>query len=316
MVGDSNAHLAERTRAAFDQERDSDDAAQQVSVRQLRVGGKTTGAMGFEGLEEPELTAGPLVTLAAASQERARAFRRASEAAAAAQTEVYRSAILDALAHEFKTPLATILAAAGGIRETGSLRAEQLEMAETVESEAARLASLTSRLLQVARLDREEVKPALEITDMAALAGDLVEQFKRLPLDRQISFVRRGGPAEAWADPELLRLALNQLLDNALKYSLPDSAIKVELEPQGDMVYIRVSNSGSSIPAAEQTRIFERLYRGAEARRFTTGSGLGLYVARKIALAHGGMLDLDIQRLNEGVTFYLAIPRVKGETEL
>jgi two-component system, OmpR family, sensor histidine kinase KdpD len=315
MLGKSRAHLPERTRAAFVQEKDADDPVNHVSVRRLRVGGKTTGAMGFEGLEEPALTAGPLISLAAASQERTRAFQRASEAAAATQTEVYRSAILDALAHEFKTPLATILAAAGGIRETGSLRAEQMEMAETVESEAARLGSLTSRLLRVARLDREDVRPQMEITDIGALASDIVDQYNRLPSDREISFARHGDAIETLADAELLRLALNQLLDNACKYSVPDSQIKIEMEAQGDMVYIRVSNSGSSIATAEQNRIFERFYRGAEARRFTTGSGLGLYVARKIALAHGGMLDLDIERLNEGVTFYLAIPRTKGESE-
>jgi two-component system sensor histidine kinase KdpD len=315
MLGKSRAHLPERTRAAFVQEQDADDPVSHVSVRRLRVGGKTTGAMGFEGLEEPQLTAGPLISLAAASQERTRAFQRASEAAAATQTEVYRSAILDALAHEFKTPLATILAAAGGIRETGSLRAEQMEMAETVESEAARLGSLTSRLLKVARLDREDVKPQLEMTDIGAVASDIVDQYNRLPSDRQISFVRHGDFIETLADAELLRLALNQLLDNACKYSVPDSEIKIEMEAQGEMVYIRVSNSGSSIATAEQNRIFERFYRGAEARRFTTGSGLGLYVARKIALAHGGMLDLDIERLSEGVTFYLAIPRTKGESE-
>jgi signal transduction histidine kinase len=74
-----------------------------------------------------------------------------------------------------------------------------------------------------------------------------------------------------------------------------------------------VANSGSSIPASEQQRIFERFYRGEEARRFTSGSGLGLYVARKIALAHGGQLELDIESLNEGVTFYLALPRAKSE---
>jgi len=313
MVGKSLSQLPERTRSAFVQDRDVDDAVNQVCVRCLRVGEKTTGAMGFEGLEDPELTAGPLISLAAASQERTRAFRKASEAAAATQTEVYRSAILDALAHEFKTPLATILAAAGGIRETGSLRAEQLEMAETVESEAARLGNLTSRLLRVARLDHEEVKPLLDITDGTELVSDMVEQYKRMPLDRKISFTRMGGAAEISADAELLRLALSQLLDNACKYSLPDAEIKVELEAQADFVFVRVSNSGSSIPEAEQSRIFERFYRGAEARRFTSGSGLGLYVARKIALAHGGMLDLDIGRLREGVTFYLAIPRVKGD---
>ncbi len=315
MLGRSRAHLPERTRSAFIQQQDGDDPANHVTVRCLRVGGKTTGAMGFEGLEDPQLTAGPLISLAAASQERTRAFQKASEAAAAIQTEAYRSAILDALAHEFKTPLATILAAAGGIRETGALGAEQMEMAETVEAEAARLGSLTSRLLKVARLDREDVHPQRESTDVAAVVSDIVEQYKRLPSDRQISFVLRGERVETLADAELLRLALSQLLDNACKYSVPDSEIKIEMESQPDMVYIRVSNNGSSIAPAEQNRIFERFYRGAEARRFTTGSGLGLHVARKIALAHGGMLDLDIERLNEGVTFYLALPRTKGEPE-
>jgi len=313
-LGRSRSHLPERTRAAYFQEQDSDDPASQVSVRCLRVGGKTTGAMGFEGLEDPELTAGPLISLATASQERTRAFQKASESAAAAQTEVYRSAILDALAHEFKTPLATILAAAGGIRETGSLRAEQLEMTETVESEALRLGSLTSRLLRVARLDREDVRPQMEFTDLAGLVADVVDQFKRLPSDRRVTATRQGESIEALADPELLRLALNQLLDNACKYSLPGSEITVAMESQGDMVFIRVANNGSSIPASEQHRIFERFYRGEEARRFTSGSGLGLYVARKIALAHGGQLDLDIERLNEGVTFYLALPKARSES--
>jgi two-component system, OmpR family, sensor histidine kinase KdpD len=314
-LGRSRSHLPERTRAAFLQEKDSDDPVNQVSVRVLRVGGKTTGAMGFEGLEEPELTAGPLISLAAASQERTRAFQRASESAAAAQTEVYRSAILDALAHEFKTPLATILAAAGGIRETGSLRAEQLEMTETVESEATRLGNLTSRLLRVARLDREDVRPQMEVTNLAGVVADIVDQYKRLPSDRRIAFTRQEESIEALADTELLRLALSQLLDNACKYSVPGSEITVAMESQGDMIFVRVANNGSSIPAGEQNRIFDRFYRGEDSRRFTTGSGLGLYVARKIALAHGGQLDLDIDGLSDGVTFYLAIPKARSESE-
>jgi two-component system, OmpR family, sensor histidine kinase KdpD len=320
MLGWSRANLPERTRNAFLQERDVDDPVSHVSLRLLRASGKTTGAMGFEGLEEPVLTAGPLISLAAAAQERTRAFQKASEAAAAAQTEVYRSAILDALAYEFKTPLATILAAAGGIRETGYLRAEQLEMAETVESEAARLATLTSRLLRVARLDREDVRPQMEITDIGVLAAGIVDQYKRLPSDRKISLIprgdtQRGEPLEAWADAELLRLALSQLLDNACKYSVPGSAIEVDIKSRGISVCLRVSNSGSSIPETEQQRVFDRFYRGTDARRFTTGSGLGLYVARKIALAHGGTLDLEIEPPGDRVTFCLAIPRANGDAE-
>jgi two-component system sensor histidine kinase KdpD len=315
MLGSSAANLPERTRNAFIQQMDADDPVSQVSLRLLRAAGKTLGAMGFEGLEDPPLTAGPLISLAVASQERNRAFQKASEAAAAAQIEVYRSAILDALAYEFKTPLATILAAAGGIRETGFLRAEQLEMTETVESEATRLGTLTSRLLRVARLDREEVRPQMEVTDMGAVVGGVVEQYKRLPTDRQISLIQKGGPAAAWADAELLRLALSQLLDNACKYSIPGSAIKIELESHGNRVFVRVTNSGSYVPDGEQQRIFDRFFRGADARRFTSGSGLGLYVARKIALAHGGTLDLDVERLGEGVTFYLALPMASADPD-
>jgi two-component system sensor histidine kinase KdpD len=314
-LGTSLNHLHERTQAAFLHEQDSDDPANRISVRCLRIGGRTTGAMGFDGLEDPDLTAGPLISLAAASQERTRAFQKASELSAAAQSEVYRSAILDALAHEFKTPLATILAAAGGIRETGYLLPAQLEMTDTVESEAARLGNLTSRLLHVARLDREDVRPQMEVTDIAVVVADIVEQYRRQPTDRRFTSSQKEGSVEAMADPELLRLALNQLLDNACKYSLPGSEISVAMESQGDMVYIRVANSGSSIPNSEQHRIFERFYRGVDARRFSSGSGLGLYVARKIALAHGGQLDLDIERLNDGVTFYLALPKAKSEAE-
>jgi len=314
-LGRSRSHLPEVTLAAFVQEQDSDSPVSQVSVRLLRANGKITGAMGFEGLEDAQLTAGPLASLAAMAQERTRAFQRASESAAAAQADVYRLAILDTLSHEIKDPLAIILAAAGGIRETGSLRAEQLEMTVALESEATRLGSLTTRLLRVARLEREEVRPQMEVLDVAAVVSEVADQYQRLPTDRCIAFAYAGESLEALADPELVRLALSQLLHNACKYSLPGSQITVAIESQGDTVFIRVTNSGSSIPESEQQRIFERFYRGEQARRFSAGSGLGLYVARKIALAHGGQLDLDVERPTDGVTFYLALPKARNQPE-
>jgi signal transduction histidine kinase len=78
-----------------------------------------------------------------------------------------------------------------------------------------------------------------------------------------------------------------------------------------DAVLILVTNDGSSIPASEQNRIFERFYRGVDARRFTFGTGLGLYVSRKIALAHGGRLDLESNFPANGVTFCLGPPGSK-----
>jgi two-component system, OmpR family, sensor histidine kinase KdpD len=309
--GESRNGLAERTRAAYISRQDGDDNVSGVSVRCLRAAGNTIGAIGFDSLRDAELTAGPLAALAAAMLERARVFREASHAAAAAQAEVVRGAILDALAHEFKTPLAAIVTAAGGLRATGGLRPEQLELAEMAETEASQLGLLTSRLLRIARLDQEEVRPQLELTDVADLVGQLADQYSQRS-DRKLSLVKDVASVEVLADVELLRLALRQLLDNACKYSPAGSAIRIAIEKQPQSVAVRVWNSGSLVPASERARIFERFYRGSEARHRAPGSGLGLYVARKIAQAHGGGLDLETD-VSEGTSFCLTLPIAQGD---
>jgi two-component system sensor histidine kinase KdpD len=316
MVGSSDTGLPDRTRDAYLTGRDTDDPQAGISVRRLQVAGSVVGAIGFENLEDPKLTSSHLAMLTAALLERTRALREASEAAAAAQTEVYRSAILDALAHEFKTPLATILAAAGGLSEAGHLNAAQFEMADMVETEASRLGSLTSRLLRMARLDREEVKPRMETIDITAVLSQLVDQQTRRSPDRQLCFSPQRSGLEVQADPELLRLGISQLLENACKYSEPGSTVRIQVEQQTEYTTIRVSNSGSFISARDQGRIFERFYRGADASHLAPGSGLGLYVARKIAAAHGGGLDLEDQPQPHGdITFRFTIPNAKGKTD-
>jgi len=315
--GDSQTGLADRTRATYISWQDSDDDVSAVFTRALRAAGNTMGAIGFEGLEDAELTAGPLTELAAAILERARVFRDASHADAAAQAEVFRGAILDALAHEFKTPLATIVTAAGGLRETGGLRPEQLELAEMAETEASRLGLLTSRLLRIARLDREEVKPQLELTDLAELITHLADQYQERWTDRKLSLSKDVPTAEVLADAELLRLAVRQLLDNACKYSHSGAAIKVGIELQNEFVTVLVWNSGNPLPSNERTRIFERFYRGTDARQAAPGSGLGLYVARKIVQAHGGSLDLESDGTpdSQGVSFRLTLPIAKNDSD-
>jgi len=312
LTGESLAHLAEKTRAAYIGGRDFQDHGSGVAVRLLQARGHTTGAIGFEGLRNLEL-AGPLTALATIMMERLRAFQQASHAAATTEAEVFRGAVLDALAHEFKTPLATILTAAGGLRETGPLRTEQLALAEAVESEASRLEQLTTRLLRLARLDREEVKPQMELIDLGEVARSVIEQYSRRWPDRHL--VLKGAKAHVLGDRELLWLGLAQLLDNGCKYSRPGSEIAVSVEPADETATVRVWNSGSSIPPGEQAKIFERFYRGVEARELTAGSGLGLYVARKIAVAHGGTITLDRMGSEEGTAFRFSIANVEGELD-
>ena len=311
IVGASQHDLAQKTREAYIGGHDLNNTDSRLSVRCVRFSSsrRMTGAIGFEGLQEPEETTGSLVALTAALVERTKAFHKATVAAAATQAEEYRSAVLDALAHEFKTPLATILAAAGGIREAGPLGPEQQDMAETIESESVRLSSLTSRLLRTVRLDREEIKPRMEVIDLEYLAAQLASQYLERSPDRRILLQNPYDRVEVLADPQLLRIALSQLVENACKYSAPGSDVTIAIDRQGDSVAVKVSNTGSSIPYNERTRIFERFYRGADTSRTTSGSGLGLYVARKIAIAHGGALELEVEdRASNKVTFSLRIP--------
>jgi two-component system sensor histidine kinase KdpD len=310
-AGISKAGLDNRTRDAFIAGQDRDDAARLLAVRCLRAGGKLQGAIGLEGLDDAAM-AGPASAMIAATLLRHEAARNAADAEAAARTETLRSAILDALAHEFKTPLATILTAAGGMRATAPLAPDQDDLAEIVETETERLSELTSRLLRLARLDQEEVKPQREPIDIAAAVAEAVDRQLRQTPERRVSITAAPGLEEIPADAGLLQLALAQLLDNACRYSPPGSPVEVRIEPAGGRVNVVVWNSGEPIEAGERERIFERLYRGRSGRRASAGTGLGLYVARKIALAHGGSLDLTAGPGDDGVSFRLSLPGRKG----
>jgi two-component system sensor histidine kinase KdpD len=293
LIGHSVNGLSEKTRAAFAEGKNVDDSARSVFVRPFQVSGKVSGAIGFEGPSLSPSVVGSLSVLAAMIVERARSFQAAAETAAAAETETLRSAILDALAHEFKTPLAVTLTAASGLSEAGPLSPSQLEMAELIETQISRLNRLTTRLLRTAHLDKNEVRPRLVVTDLSALLTELIGQYSQDSIHIAPSVDLGTGPFEVLADPELLSLALIQLLDNAFKYSRPGSPIAVELSLDNGLAALRIRNQGSSIRPEERERIFERFYRGHTSARAVAGTGLGLYVSRKIIVAHGGTLALE-----------------------
>jgi two-component system sensor histidine kinase KdpD len=314
--------LSVRTRDACISGVDSDDPISGISVRCIRARGKVTAAIGFEPLWDAELTAGSLATMMAATLERARAFTSASVAVAETKTEVFRTAVLDALAHEFKTPLAVIMMAAGSLRETAT-RDEDRQLAEEIESEATRLSELTSRLLRKAELEGEQVQARMERMDLLPFVSSLVDRYAHRNVDRNFSFEQNcPGHVYVAADEELLPLALGQLLDNAVKYSSPHADILVSLTVEPYSVAVRVWNSGSSVPPGEREHIFKRFHRGTNVQHMAPGSGLGLYIARKIVRAHRGTLAIDEDDVSAltnsshaGVALRLTLPLLKSESE-
>jgi len=106
-----------------------------------------------------------------------------------------------------------------------------------------------------------------------------------------------------------------KIFDRYLKYSQLESEIAFSLETTDDNIRIRVWNSKTSIPSVERAHLFERFYRGVEARKWAPGSGLGLYVARKIAAAHRGDVALEESTNTGGTSFRFTIPISIGEPE-
>ncbi len=308
--GEPSAALESATRSAA-AGLTSGVAADGIAVEIFDGAAGWSGAIGFEGLQNPEFTARPLAALAKLMLDRIQAHRAAKTASEAAESEVFRTAVLDALAHEFKTPLSTILAALGGIQETGPLASKQAELARVIESEAARLGSLTTRLVRTARLDRGQVKARRTEVDLEQLVLSVTRRYSRAWPNRRYAVTTAGGQS-IQADPDLMRLAISQLLDNASKYSPPQSPIEIELEFRGSQATVGIWNAGARLEAPELQRIFERYYRGANSQS-VPGTGLGLYVARKIAIAHGG--DVEVQAATgarSAIMFRLCLPFVSN----
>jgi signal transduction histidine kinase len=112
-------------------------------------------------------------------------------------------------------------------------------------------------------------------------------------------------------DRRLIKLALKQIVDNALKYSPPESPVQIRIARAGGALELDVTNRGEGIPPQEQNRIFDRFYRGPATKQQIPGSGLGLSIAHRIAEAHKG--DLTVESRPGETTFRLTLPVINEE---
>jgi two-component system sensor histidine kinase KdpD len=250
----------------------------------------------------------PVASLAAIALERARSFEKESQADAARQTEQLRTAVLDALAHAFKTPLTAIRTASSGLLEAARLSTDDAELAALIDGQAEHLNRLTSELLQMARIDAREVRLRRERVSVLTLVEDALERYREPLRGRRVDVADSVADLEVYGDREILSTALEQFIDNASKYSTPGSTISVTAEENLGEIVIAVHNEGPPIRPADRERIFERFYRAEESRHRAPGTGLGLSIAKKAAEAHDGRTWV-VSEERAGTTFFLALPR-------
>jgi two-component system, OmpR family, sensor histidine kinase KdpD len=291
-----------------------DDCLQGNYIRPPSHGPRKLGALGLAGgtgLIDGR-AADAIASLTVIALERERAFFAESTAEASRQSEKLRSAVLDGLAHAYKTPLAIIQTASSGLLEINRLDDVEKELANTIQIEVQYLADLTSQSLRTARLETELLKLQPErILLRSFLQTDwspFVQGLERHSLE--VDTPEAGGTV--WADPKLLKMALAQLLDNASRYSEPGTPIRLGASVTTVEMLLSIHNYGSYIPPGERDRIFKRFYRSPNSSTRTSGTGIGLTVSRQIAEAHGGRIWIESDPLI-GTTFYLALPHQMQE---
>lgn len=215
------------------------------------------------------------------------------------------------VSHELRTPMSSIRGLAE-ILQAGKIKnkAKQRELISLVASESSRLSRFLHNILDFPRIEQNVKTYHFQKLVAQSLIQETVMFFQpRLDSERFVIETRLPEkPIFLEIDPDAVRQALTNLIDNAMKYSSGKKEIKVELTQKGKQVEIRVRDRGIGIPQEEQKRIFEGFYRHAEAIRHSPkGIGLGLKVIKHIMHAHRGGIKLESQP-GEGSTFSLVFP--------
>jgi two-component system, OmpR family, sensor histidine kinase KdpD len=285
------------------------DGARRRIIVSVRLGADPIASLAVQGLAMPDSVLQGIANLIAIGLERARAQELASLAEAARQSEHLRTTMIDAMAHEFKTPLTSIKAATTSLLSSPEQGIEsRTEMLKIADEEADHLRSLMDDAIEMGRLDTGKVRVEAEPLDLRETVRKLVASIRTeledRPVEQNIEVA-----APVLADRRMLTLAIKQLLDNALKYSTPGSPVRIAAAREGERVSIAVTDRGPGIAPADRERIFERFYRGGATQQIP-GSGLGLSIAQSIARAHGGELTLESGAGT--TTFRITLPQPSG----
>ena len=273
-VGDWRADEEHLAKECYLRGTAQDDLQAQVSERILRAGTRLVGGLVVRGNLSP-LVVDALAALAAIALNQHTSFENEERAETAKRSEELRTAVLDALAHELKTPLTAVQTASSGLLEFGGLTGRERELAVLIDESAGRLNELCTRLLLSARLDAGHVGLQKNEVNLRELLSELVtSRFTEIEGDRlQVSLA---DPAlTVRVDSALLTLILAHLIDNALKYSALNSPIEVAARMSSTEVLISVHNVGSIIRLEDRERIFDRFYRSPDLKEFVPGTGIG-----------------------------------------
>jgi two-component system sensor histidine kinase KdpD len=290
-----------------------DDKTQTI-VSAVNFGSKPVASIALRGTALSDMALQALSNLVSLGLEKARNQEATNRAQAAQQSEEFKSTLLDALAHEFNTPLTSIRAATSAMLTSDTLTSEDRhEMIEVIDQEATRLGTLVHEALHLARIEAGRMQLNKKPTAIHTLIESALKQVEPALEGRAVEASVQPDLKMVLVDMELMQLVLRHLLDNAIKYSTSGSPITVTARLAGEFAVIGIRNMGEEIPEWERSRIFDKYYRSSQVRQRVPGTGMGLSIARQIVLAHGGDIWLESIQ-GEGTEFFVSVPLAKKES--
>jgi two-component system, OmpR family, sensor histidine kinase KdpD len=281
----------------------------------MRSGGQVVGALvvvaggpGSSGFGEAERRVlATFANQAALAVERGQQEEQRNRALALQETDRLRTALLNSVSHDLRTPLASIKASASSLldREVRWSDAERDEFLATINTEVDRLTRLVHNLLDMSRIEAGALDPRLVESSLAEVVGPVVRRARAASRQR-VDVDVPDELAPVLVDPVRLDQVLTNLLDNASRYA-PASPVQVVAGQDGDRVELRVVDHGPGIPAPERERVFDQFYRLKGGGGRPEGTGMGLAICRGIVQAHGGALRVETTP-GGGATFVLTLP--------
>ncbi|MBV9228381.1 MAG: PAS domain S-box protein [Chloroflexi bacterium] len=227
------------------------------------------------------------------------------------EQEEQRSTFISVISHELQTPIAIIKGYASTLARTDVQFDSEAVRSRLVaiEEEADRLNKLVGNLLYASRIQAGGLQMDIAPLDLVPLVEGVVRRLKARSPDVSVKLVLPSNLPTVMADRERIEEVLQNLLDNAIKYSPRQRAITVNCHATGEEVIVSVSDAGMGISLRDQEQIFKRFHRvGSPMSQSTPGAGLGLYICRAIVEAHGGRIWVE-STLHEGSTFSFSLPR-------
>ena len=272
----------------------------------LRLGARPIGLLAVAGRPIEPGTFDALAGLAAIAIERAQFLDERNTAELARQSVALKSALLASLGHDLRTPLTAIRVAAGNLQASWPDEQQRREQSELIMAEVDQLTRLFQNILEMARIDAGAITQ-----DTRWVAPSEIVEAARSRVEHALRgrAVDLSGESERLVrlDPRLTAAALSHLLENAAQYSPVGSPIDVRASVTDDGLMIAVRDGGPGIAASDLPHVFERLYRGVNAKQRRSGTGMGLAIARGVLAVERGRIAAE-NCADGGARFTIVVP--------